>query len=174
MSKVVLISGSNRLGNTEYILNKINESINSEIILLKNKKIEFCKGCLACHYNDKCIIDDDINDLIDVLVGADLIVFGVPNYFDNVTGLFKNFMDRLHPLYKSGLLKNKKVIFIYVGGGKIDGTLKCLHQAVEGFSKYLGFDIIHEFSIKALNVNDMKSKEDIIDGIIQKIKLSIS
>ena len=37
MSKVILISGSNRKGNTECILNKLNQGIeDSELILLKN------------------------------------------------------------------------------------------------------------------------------------------
>ena len=51
MSKVILISGSNRSGNTEWILNRLNEQIeDSELILLKNQDIEYCKGCLACHH----------------------------------------------------------------------------------------------------------------------------
>ena len=100
MTKVLLISGSNRKGNTDYILNRLNKNIvNSEVILLKNKNIEYCKGCLACHRIDRCVIKDDINSIIDKLIESELIVFGVPNYFDNVSGLFKNFMDRLHPLY---------------------------------------------------------------------------
>ena len=63
-----------------------------------------------------------MNEIIDKVKESDLIIFGVPNYFDNVTGLFKNFMDRLHPLYKSELIKNKNVIFIFTGGGKEKGT----------------------------------------------------
>ena len=83
---------------------------NSDIVLLKNRNIEYCKGCLACHHINRCVIKDDINPIIDKLIESELIVFGVPNYFDNVSGLFKNFMDRLHPLYKSKQLKDKKVI----------------------------------------------------------------
>ena len=100
MKKILLISGSNRIGNTNYILKMINENIeNSELILLKEKNIEYCKGCLACHNIEYCVLDDDINEIISKIIDSDLIIFGVPNYFDNVSGLFKNFMDRLHPLY---------------------------------------------------------------------------
>lgn len=171
MNEVILISGSNRAGNTEYILKKINQELdNSNLILLKDKKIEYCKGCLACHYKDKCIINDDINDIIETLINSQLIVFGIPNYFDNVSGLFKNFIDRLHPLYKSEKLKNKKVIFIYVGGGNADGTQIKLHQGIEGFIKYLNLDVEEEFSLKALNVGDIKNRENEINEIIAKIK----
>ena len=101
MKKILLISGSNRNGNTNYLLKQIEQKIdNTELILLSKCNIEYCKGSLACHKIDKCVIKDDINEIINKIKEADLIIFGVPNYFDNVSGLFKNFMDRLHPLYK--------------------------------------------------------------------------
>lgn len=171
MSKVILISGSNRRGNTEWILNRLNEQIeDSELILLKNNNIEYCKGCLACHHIDRCVIKDDINSIIDKLVESKLIIFGIPNYFDNVTGLFKNFMDRLHPLYKSKQLKDKKVIFIFVGGGEENGTKEELHYAIKGFSKYLMLDIKKEFSFKALNIGEIKEQGEIIEEIVKEIK----
>jgi len=99
MGKVLLINGSNRLGNCYYLLNKLSQELNNnDLLMLKDKNILFCKGCLACYSLKHCIIDDDINDIIDKVVNADLIIFAVPNYFDNVSGLFKNFIDRLHPL----------------------------------------------------------------------------
>ncbi len=106
MAKVVLISGSNRNGNTEYILKQITASLeDSEILFLRKKKIEYCKGCLACHQLHQCMIDDEMEQIIEKLTKADFILFGVPNYFDNVSGLFKNFIDRLHPCYKSENLR---------------------------------------------------------------------
>lgn len=171
MSKVLLISGSNRKVNTDCILNILNNNIdNSEIILLKDKNIEYCKGCLACHKVNRCVIKDDINFIIDKLINSELIIFGVPNYFDNVSGLFKNFIDRLHPLYKSKQLKNKKVIFIYVGGGEENGTKKELHHAIKGFCKYLSLDLKNEFSFKALNINDVNKYEKRIEEISNYIK----
>ena len=172
MKKILLINGSNRIGNTNYILEKINEKIdNSELILLKEKNIEYCRGCLACHKIDHCIINDDLNSIIKKIIEADLIVFGVPNYFDNVSGLFKNFMDRLHPLYKRELAVNKNVIFIYVGGGDEDGTKEELNQSVKGFVKYLKLNVIKEYSFKALNSNDIVNEQEKIEKIIEEIQL---
>ena len=172
MKKILLINGSNRIGNTNYILEKINEKIdNSELILLKEKNIEYCRGCLACHKIDHCIINDDLNSIIKKIIEADLIVFGVPNYFDNVSGLFKNFMDRLHPLYKRELAVNKNVIFIYVGGGDEEGTKEELNQSVKGFVKYLKLNVIKEYSFKALNSNDIVNEQEKIEKIIEEIQL---
>lgn len=171
MNNIVLISGSNRNGNTEYILSKIQKQfINSELILLRKQDIAFCKGCLACHQSPNCILEDDMRIIIKKMKEAELIVFGIPNYFDNVSGLFKNFIDRLHPLYKSGELKNKKVIFIFVGGGKKEGTLSSLHQSVKGLIKYLKLDVEKEFSFKALHLNDIKEAQEEIDNVIDYIE----
>lgn len=171
MPKIMLINGSNRIGNTNYLLKKINENIDdTELISLNNKKIEYCRGCLACHKIDHCIIDDDINEIIKKIVEADLIIFGVPNYFDNVSGLFKNFIDRLHPLYKSELISHKKVVFIYVGGGNEEGTRLVLHQSLEGLIKYLKLNVIREYSFKALNVSDVACQNEKIKDMIKDIK----
>lgn len=170
MSKIVLISGSNRRGNTEYILNEISKKLaNSNLILLREQNIQYCKGCLICH-QQKCIIKDDMNLIIEQLKEAELIIFGVPNYFDNVTGLFKNFIDRLHPLYRSEELKNKKVIFIFVGGGNVKGTSETMHQSIKGLPKYLLIDVKGEYTFQALNVGDMKKQKDKINELIDEIK----
>jgi len=175
MTKVLLISGSNRRGNTEYILKKFQEKLEkSELILLKDKNIKYCEGCLACHNIQHCIINDDINEIINKIINSDLIIFGVPNYFDNVSGLFKNFMDRLHPLYKSNLAENKKVIFIYVGGGNESGTKKELRNSVKGFVKYLKLNVIHEYSFKALKNNDIIKQQDKLQEMINEIVLNLN
>ncbi len=171
MNKVLLVSGSNRRGNTEYLLLKLKGVIkNSELLLLREKKIEFCKGCLYCHNKENCIIKDDMSSILDSIKASDYIIFGVPNYFDNVSGIFKNFIDRLHPLYKSEKIKNKKVIFLFIGGGKVSGTATAMHEAIKGMVKYLQLDVRKEYSFQALNINDMKEEKDIVEKFSKEIK----
>lgn len=169
MAKVLLISGSNRKGNTEYLLSKIKEEIeDSELLLLRKRNIKFCIGCLSCHEKDKCIVKDDMNAILDKIVESEYLIFGVPNYFDNVSGLFKNFIDRLHPFYKSEKIKGKKVIFLFMGGGKVSGTATTMHESVSGMVKYLQLDVRQEYSFQALNVNDIKKEQ--IEEFINEIK----
>ncbi len=171
MKKVFLISGSNRNGNTNYLLKQIKKQIqNSELVLLSNCNIEYCKGCLACHKVSNCIIKDDMQEIINKIKDADLIVFGVPNYFDNVSGLFKNFIDRLHPLYKSELIKDKKVIFIFTGGGDEIGTQEEMHKAVNGTIKYLKLDLVKEYSYQALNLHDVEKQQEKVEEMINEIR----
>ncbi|MEN6390948.1 MAG: flavodoxin family protein [Syntrophomonas sp.] len=65
-------------------------------IILAENTLQHCRGCYSCWINASgCVIDDDFGKIIALAEGANLIVFASPVYFKNVTGLFKNFIDRL-------------------------------------------------------------------------------
>ena len=67
----------------------------------------------------------DVKDLNNKIpIEADLIVIGTPNYFDNVPGLMKDFIDRTVPFYETDKLKGKKLITIVTGGEKIANSKK--------------------------------------------------
>lgn len=71
-----------------------------ESILLVKKKIKHCMGCLHCWVVDpgRCIIKDDMAELIEKAVQSDIMVMATPLYADNVSGIMKNFMDRMLPM----------------------------------------------------------------------------
>jgi multimeric flavodoxin WrbA len=172
--KVLFISGSPRNGNTNFALSKIYDSIETdykELIFLKDKDVKFCKGCLACHARPKCIIKDDMADILTKMINSDIFIIGTPNYFDNVSGLMKNFIDRCHPLYKTELIRDKKVILVCIGGGKTSGTKKYLNLSFFGFVKYLKLNLVGSYNFQALNPQDL-SNGDIskdISKIVKKI-----
>ncbi|MCK4553994.1 flavodoxin family protein [Candidatus Parcubacteria bacterium] len=174
MTKILLISGSPRKGNTDFVLSTIFDKVddNKELIFLRDKEIKHCMGCLSCHNKAECVINDDMTEIRDKILDSDIIIIGTPNYFDNISGLLKDFVDRTHPFYKAESLKGKKLILIMVGGGKIEGSQKYLDHTMYGFVKYLKFDLVGSYCFKALNPNDLKQNpEDIskIDKIIGKI-----
>lgn len=173
MSKILLISASPRNGNTDYILQTLHDRIDSdkELIFLKDKKISRCRGCLLCHNKPDCSISDDMEEIRAKMIASDIFIIGTPNYFDNVSGLMKDFMDRTHPFYKQELLKDKKVIFIYVGGGKIEGTKKYLDTAVHGFVKYLKLELLGSFAFEALEMTDVKNDSTALTEIGKIVEL---
>jgi multimeric flavodoxin WrbA len=71
-----------------------------ENIFLAKKKIAPCTACNACWLKTpgKCSQRDDMDELLASVTASDLVVFATPVYVDNVTGLMKNFMDRLIPI----------------------------------------------------------------------------
>ncbi|MBN2688994.1 MAG: flavodoxin family protein [Gammaproteobacteria bacterium] len=68
----------------------------AEQIFLSKHEIKPCLGCFSCWFvtPGKCVIKDDMSQLLDKIEGADVIVFATPLYFDNISGMMKNFMDR--------------------------------------------------------------------------------
>ena len=80
-----------------------------ENIFLAKKEIKHCLGCFKCWTKTpgKCIIKDDMEELMSKFISADIVVFATPLYVDNVTGIMKNFMDRLVPLADPHFEKDK-------------------------------------------------------------------
>lgn len=177
MKNILLISGSPRRGNTEFILESIFKAAKGEkeLVLLRNKKIGFCSGCLYCEKHNKCSINDEMQKLYEKVRKTDVIIIGTPNYFDNVTGMLKVFMDRTNPFYSGGStseLKGKKLITIVIGGGKIKNSKRVGETALKYFSDAHDMDLVAQYYFKALGPSEARANLDnknTINRIIKKI-----
>jgi multimeric flavodoxin WrbA len=170
MKKILFISGSPRKGNTEFILRKICDSTHGdkELILLRNKDIRRCSGCLYCDKHEQCAIQDDAPKINKKMLEADLIIIGTPNYFDNVPGLLKDFIDRTNPFYETDVLKGKKLITIVTGGGKIRNSKKVGEQALRSFYDAHHMKLVGGYYFKALHFRDIEKSQK-ANGAINKI-----
>ena len=168
MSKVLLVLGSNRNGFSYKILKAIDEKLdNSKLIKLKDYNIEFCRGCLFCVNNDHCVINDDLNKVVNEMLDSDIIVFGIPNYFGGMGGFFKNFIDRLHYMYKRGILDSKKFVFIYTSATEdTNYTLDQMTKATSMIEKYLKLNVINRYSF----CSELEFDNDKVDEIITFLK----
>lgn len=104
------------------------------MILLREKKIAHCDGCLECDETGECHIEDDMVEINQKMEGSDAIIFASPNYYENVSGIFKDFMDRALPYYTSKKLAGKKSVIIGVGGGsgkEVIDRIKSLCDALQ-------------------------------------------
>ncbi len=103
--KVLIISSSLRGGsNSEIVAHEVERGavdagFETEFISLKDKAINFCKGCLACQKTLKCVIKDDMVELIQKVQNADTLVFATPIYYYEMSGQLKTFLDRCNPLF---------------------------------------------------------------------------
>ena len=162
MDKILLICGSNREAYSYNILKEIhNKCINSKLIKLKDYNIEFCRGCLLCDKNAQCIINDDLNKVVNQMLENDIIVFAIPNYFGGMSGFFKNFIDRLHYMYKRSVLKNKKIIFIYTGALEDENiTMEEMTKSTSNIERYLELSVVKRYSFssrKELNIDKINN-----------------
>ena len=70
-----------------------------EFVSLKDKDLHFCKGCLTCQKTGKCVIKDDMAELITKVQSAEALVFATPIYYYELSGQLKTFLDRCNPLF---------------------------------------------------------------------------
>ncbi len=81
-----------------------------EYFKLKDHNIRHCSGCYTCWTKTpgECVYNDDMTLLRKKYLEADLVVFASPLYIFNVTGILKDFMDRLLPILKPYMLIDDK------------------------------------------------------------------
>jgi len=168
--KIIAICGSPRRGNTEFVLKRIlakaeELGAKTELILLREKRIEFCDGCLSCDSTGKCEIRDDMQLIYPELESADLIIFGSPNYFSNVSGMMKVFIDRLNPFYTNKKLKDKKAAAVIVGGTDKIGTIKKSIRAIESATNGTEMSLIGDLYLVGEGAQDIENNP----GDIRKI-----
>ena len=60
-----------------------------ETVSLRGKRIEFCRGCLACQAGAACPLKDDAAAIVERIVAADAIAFATPIYFFEMAGATK-------------------------------------------------------------------------------------
>lgn len=99
-NRVVALAGSHRRnGNTEIALQIIVEKLSSynidtEIIPLADKKIEFCKACDSCRKIQNCFIQDDLHEILGKMINAQGIILASPVYHFGITPLMSSFLIR--------------------------------------------------------------------------------
>jgi multimeric flavodoxin WrbA/putative sterol carrier protein len=114
IKKAVVFDGgprSEKLSKTTFMVNHFCQGLQEagaevEYIKLKDMKINPCSGCYQCWTQTpgECIYKDDMSELREKNREADLVIYSSPLYIFNVTGIMKNFLDRLLPNMKPYML----------------------------------------------------------------------
>ena len=71
-----------------------------EKISLVGKNIQFCKGCMGCQKLGRCVINDDVNDIMAKVLKADVICWATPIYYYEMSGQMKTLIDRMNAMYE--------------------------------------------------------------------------
>lgn len=105
--KVLIVSTSLRGGSNSEVLAKECErgareaGHDVELLSLKGKDLKYCVGCLACQKTGKCVLKDDVAEILEKVRAAEAIVYATPIYYYGISGQMKTLMDRLNPLYSA-------------------------------------------------------------------------
>ena len=167
--KLLSVCGSPRNGNTEWLLKHLHalavaDGAEAELLLLRKLDIKMCNGCLSCEAGGKhrkgiCSIGDDMQAIYPKLLQADFIVFGTPVYFEMISGLLKNFMDRTCPVWTA--LEDKRLAGIAVAEEGIGTAIDNLKT----YGAVCGMDWAGSVTVLAKRPRDAAK----IEGIEEKL-----
>lgn len=107
--QVIAINGSPRKNwNTAKILQNALEgaaeaadNVLTETYNLYEYKYKGCISCFQCKRLGspsyaKCAVKDEISPILENVVHADIVIFGSPIYFSDITGMMRCFLERLY------------------------------------------------------------------------------
>jgi multimeric flavodoxin WrbA len=80
-------------------------------------RIRPCSACTLCYQTGECPKQDDFAALYEKMLDADGIVFGSPNYIDNVTAQMKVVFDRMADTVHCQLFAGKYGCAVATAGG---------------------------------------------------------
>ena len=137
--KVVIISSSPRKGqNSDTLCDEFlrgAQDAGHEAVKYFLEDIEFssCKACYKCKTPEmKCFQNDGIAEILDDMMGADVIVYATPVYYYEMCGTLKMFFDRCYPIFRH--LENKDFYIILAAGSSCGDALTGLKSFI-GFAK---------------------------------------
>ena len=143
MKNVLILSGSpRRNGNSDLLCYEFFRGAEDagnqvEKIFVRDKKIGYCNACYGCRKTGKCVIKDDMAEILEKMHWADVIVMASPVYFYSIDAQLKALIDRTVARWLE--VKNKEFYYIVTAADEAlasaDTTLACFRgyaECVEG------------------------------------------
>lgn len=140
--KIVVLSGSPRKGgNSELLCDQFirgaKETENQvEKIVICDKRINYCTACDACQGNGgRCVQKDDMAEILDKMISADVLVMATPVYFYTMNAQMKTLIDRTYARYTA--VSNKEMYFIMTAAVGNKDLLERTLESFRGFTACL-------------------------------------
>lgn len=115
--KVLILSGSPRKnGNSDILCDEfargaMKSDNEVEKIRIADKKIGYCHACYyCCDHGGECVIKDDMAEILQKIIDADVIVLASPVYFYSINAQLKTVIDRTVARWTE--VKNKEFYYI--------------------------------------------------------------
>jgi len=150
--KVLGILGSPRRGgNSETLLKALLQGAAAggaevEEVLLRNLKISPCLEIYHCFKDGTCPIKDDMQELYDKLLAADVVVLATPVFFYGVSAQAKTMIDRTQALWARRYVMKQDF-----PGGHRQGVLLAV-GATRGRLLFVGVRLTAKYFFDAINV----------------------
>lgn len=136
--KVLILSGSPRKGGNSDILcdqfAKGAAEAGHEVIKIRvaEKNIGYCRGCYACKKNGECIIRDDMAEVLQKIIDADVIVLASPVYFYSIDAQLKTVIDRTVARWLE--VKDKEFYYIVTAADEANASAETTLACFRGYA----------------------------------------
>lgn len=137
--KILILSASPRKGGNsdllcdEFARGASESGNNVEKIFLADRSIRYCTGCGVCNATHQCVQKDDMAEVLDKMVKADVLVLATPVYFYTMDAQLKTLIDRTTPRYTE--ISNKDFYFILTAADTSKGNLRRTVESLRGFTE---------------------------------------
>lgn len=100
-----------------------------DTIVLNQLTYRGCQGCMACKtHSEKCVVQDDLAEVLESLKAADVVVLALPVYCSDVPGQVKCFIDRTYAYMPPNFMQGapsrvppgKKLVYIVTQGAPVE------------------------------------------------------
>jgi multimeric flavodoxin WrbA len=138
MKKVLILSASPRKGGNsdtlcdEFSTGAVEAGNSVEKIRVADKKIGYCVACYACKESGKCAQNDDMGEVLEKMLAADVIVLATPVYFYTMCAQMKTLIDRTLPRYTE--IIGKEFYYIAAMADTDDKAMDRTFDGLRGFS----------------------------------------
>ena len=158
MRVLVCVGSHRRNGNTDQIASIVKQSLwriaeskgealHIETLHLAHQDIRACYGCRACFDKgeERCPLKDDMLMIKSKMAASDGLIIASPVYVNDVSGVVKNWIDRLaHVCHRPEFPDKCAYLITTVGDGPTNHALKTLRMALSCW----GFHIVGQTGFK--------------------------
>ena len=139
MKKVLILEGSpRRNGNSAILSDELARGAEEagcsvEKVKIAGKKIAGCLGCNGCFRNGGiCVQKDDMAEIREKMLAADVIVLDSPIYFYSMTAQMKAVIDRSYAFFQQ--LEGKTFYFLITCGAPDEAFTETMLASLRGFT----------------------------------------
>ncbi|HIV85364.1 MAG TPA: flavodoxin family protein [Candidatus Monoglobus merdigallinarum] len=140
--KVLILSGSPRRGgNSDLLCDEFARGVmdcggEAEKIFIRDRKIACCTACYYCRDTGQgCAVKDDMAEILDKMLGADVIVMASPVYFYSIDAQMKAVIDRTLAKWRD--IKDKEFYYIMTAAENSKSAMECTLECFRGFAACL-------------------------------------
>lgn len=139
MKNILILSGSPRKGGNsdtlcdEFLRGAEEAGHRVEKIRIAEKKVAYCQACYGCKDSGICVIKDDMAEIMQKIIDADVLVLATPVYFYSVSAQLKAVIDRTVARWED--VHDKEMYYIMTAAEAEDTTTASTLASLRGYAE---------------------------------------